>query len=1036
MALEPTEANLASLANVLRATLSGDNATINAATTELSGLESRAGYSLCLLQLIALPSLLDQQVKQAASIAFKNFVLNKWADADGDGTTSTISQHDRGLIKQHLLQLMVSAPRKIQQQLSQSVAIIAQHDFPNQWTNLLPELASKMEAGSVTPNPSIKIEELLAVLEVQHSIYYRYRHETKSNALWSEIKVVLEAVATPLSKLFQVWIARLGDANLVQSKDGLTHVVKVLGLCLDLFYSLNVQEHAAEFDEVPIMQLWLGGCLELLKFDAPVLEPNVPPAQQEDATILDTLKVTISDICNLFTWKYESAFAEWVPRFVETIWSLLTKLSEARRFDVVVSGAVKFLASVARKAQFKHLFANEAALQAICDKVIIPQLRLRESDLELFEFNSQEYIRVDIEGSDVDTRRRNVRDFVHALLQHFEQVITNMLKGYVQTLLEEYEKNKGKKNAFVAKDVAMYIILALSAKTSSVSKGVTATNPYIDLNSFLSNHVLSELSGDMNANPILKADCLKFLTVFRAQLPKEYFSQLMQLIMTYLSSQQVVLHTYAAYAIERLLSVKEPSATPPPPAPGAAPTVSAPAKLRYDKDALAPHLQKLMESLFKVLQHEESKENEYVMKAIMRCCSVGQDAMVPFASEIITRITAILSYVCQNPRNPKFNHSMFETIAALIKFLCKSNPGLVDNFESALFGPFQSLLGMESAADFSPYVFQLLAQLLEIRPDISAPYQSIFPALLAPAVWKNTGNVPAVTRLLCAYLRKPSTASTLLNAASGGGNPLEGILGIFQQLIRARSNEVYAFDLLTCIITAVELDRIGKYIPGVFSGMVFPKLQPAAKPSARTLKCVTGMLLAFVATRGLERVMAICDQVQPGIFTMLYGQIILPNVHFLHASDVERKLGAVTLTHLACSSVFLSNPALQSHWARTILEAVKLLLPKTSKSTAEVAAAIAAANGLTEEDADSEDLLHQSEAGFSTAYAKLVFAATPGYDYAATITNQQPKDYFVQQINTLFAQHPGKLLPQLNSLPSPDQHILTTFFNENQIKAQ
>ena len=57
--------------------------------------------------------------------------------------------------------------------------------------------------------------------------------------------------------------------------------------------------------------------------------------------------------------------------------------------------------------------------------------------------------------------------------------------------------------------------------------------------------------------------------------------------------------------------------------------------------------------------------------------------------------------------------------------------------------------------EFHPYVFQIFAQLIELR---TAPlpelYMTIFKPLLAPLFWERPGNVPALTRLLQAYLVK------------------------------------------------------------------------------------------------------------------------------------------------------------------------------------------------------------------------------------------------------------------------------------------
>jgi exportin-2 (importin alpha re-exporter) len=58
-----------------------------------------------------------------------------------------------------------------------------------------------------------------------------------------------------------------------------------------------------------------------------------------------------------------------------------------------------------------------------------------EVDEELFEDNPEEYIRRDIEGSDVETRRRAACDLVKVLAIHFEHKITAIFSQYVQVRL-------------------------------------------------------------------------------------------------------------------------------------------------------------------------------------------------------------------------------------------------------------------------------------------------------------------------------------------------------------------------------------------------------------------------------------------------------------------------------------------------------------------------------------------------------------------------------------------------------------------------
>jgi hypothetical protein len=70
--------------------------------------------------------------------------------------------------------------------------------------------------------------------------------------------------------------------------------------------------------------------------------------------------------------------------------------------------------------------------------------------------------------------------------------------------------------------------------------------------------VLPELQdAAVNERPILKADALKFVTTFRSQLPQQTLLALLQPCTALLASEAVVVHSYAATAIERFLALRE-----------------------------------------------------------------------------------------------------------------------------------------------------------------------------------------------------------------------------------------------------------------------------------------------------------------------------------------------------------------------------------------------------------------------------------------------------------------------------------------------
>lgn len=82
--------------------------------------------------------------------------------------------------------------------------------------------------------------------------------------------------------------------------------------------------------------------------------------------------------------------------------------------------------------------------------------------------------------------------------------------------------------------------------------------------------------------------------------------------------------------------------------------------------------------------------------------------------------------------------------------------------EKVLFPHFQTLI-KEDILDFHPYIYQIMAQVLDLYPapapgqhSISSGFASFLPILLQPKRYEEPGNVRAIVVLLRAYLRKGS----------------------------------------------------------------------------------------------------------------------------------------------------------------------------------------------------------------------------------------------------------------------------------------
>ena len=81
-----------------------------------------------------------------------------------------------------------------------------------------------------------------------------------------------------------------------------------------------------------------------------------------------------------------------------------------------------------------------------------------------------------------------------------------------------------------------------------------------------------------------------------------------------------------------------------------------------------------------------------------------------------------------------------------------------------------------------------------------------------PRRWLISGNIPALVRLLQAYIRKGGAAME---------PHVQPILGIWQLLNASKAHDHEGFYLLEALVQHVPMDKLGAMLPTIFQ-MVFP----------------------------------------------------------------------------------------------------------------------------------------------------------------------------------------------------------------------
>lgn len=940
--MEITDGNLQALAGYLQQTLSSEPQTRKQAEKFLESVEQNQNYGLLLLHLMDKADV-ELHIRVSSAIVFKNFVKRNWRVVDGD--TDKIHEADRLEIKRHIVGLMLKSPEQVQKQLSDAISIIGREDFPSKWPDLISEMVGKFQTGD--------FHVINGILRTAHSIFKRYRHEFKSQELWLEIKFVLDNFAEAFTELFK---ATMGLATTHANDPAALRVIfsSILLVC-KIFYSLNFQDLPEHFEDN--IKTWMDNFLTLLSADNKLLKTE----DEEEAGLLEQVKSQVCDNVALYAQKYDEEFAPYLPAFVTATWGLLTSTGQQVKYDLLVSNAIQFLASVAERPAYRSLFEDPSTLANICEKVIVPNIQLRQADEELFEDNPEEYIRRDIEGSDVDTRRRAACDLVQALSKSFEGPVIQNFSTYIQGLLQEYGKNPSQN--WKSKDAAVYLVTSLASKGMTQKQGVTQTSELVNVTDFYQGHILPDLqSTNVDDTPILKADAIKYLMVFRSQLTSEALLASLPHLIRYLNASSNVVHTYAAHTIERLFMVRNNGVA------------------AFTIENVQPFFMDLMTSLFAAMEKPGSTENEYIMKAVMRTMSLLQQNVLPMVPQLLQGLTQKLLVVSKNPSKPHFNHYLFECLCVAIRAACKQNPASVGTFEEALFTPFTEIL-QQDVQEFIPYVFQILSLLMEQHQGtVPETYMALFPHLLAPILWERPGNIPPLVRLIQGFIEQGSNQIE--------AEKLNGLLGIFQKLIASKTHDHEGFYILNSIIECMPQSLVSQYTRQIFI-LLFQRLQ-----SSKTTKYIKSLLIFFslyAIKYGATTLIETIDGIQPKMFSMVVERLFLVDLQKV-SGHMERRICAVGVTKILTEAPTMLQGEYEVLWPRLLQALIGLF-------------------ELPEDDSipDDEHFIEiEDTPGYQTAYSQLAFAGKKDHDpLGADIPD--PKLNLAKHLGKLATGHPGRL---------------------------
>eukprot|EP00727_Mastigamoeba_balamuthi_P006895 m51a1_g2826 hypothetical protein (1019) ;mRNA; f:202592-207604 len=927
---------------------------------QLAELAKQAGFVVALLGVLQDASV-PPATKHAASIYFKNHIKQRWED-------DRIAAGEKEEVKRLLVPMMLSLPPQVARQVAEALSIVSLADFPAKWPALLPELVARFAEKDWGV--------LAGVLSALAQVLKRYRSAFKSDQVLIELKYILEHLSSPLLSLFNMMMQYVesAGAGAMGPREALASL-RCLKLMAKIFFCLNCVDLPEFFEDH--MAEWMGGFRKTLAWGVAAALPHASMGSEDGREALLGLQAAVCKNANLYSEKYEEEFNPYVEPFLSDVWQLLLRVPDDPKFDNLAIAGVKFLTGVTTSVNHK-MFGKPEVLQSVCMNIVLPNIRFRESDEELFEDTPKEYIRRDMEGSDATTRRRAATELVKGLRKNYEQMVTQLFASDVTRMLDEYSQDRAGK--WQSKDAAIFLVTALAVRGVSAAQGATQTNELVPVASFFLSHVLPDLQRQ-DTHPVIKADCLKFISTFRKILTATPTDAqgVLSLLIAALSDSNPVVSTYAAAVLERVLVIREDNNA-----------------QRFTREAMTAHTAAILPKLFKLLSSSK-EENEYVMRAIMRVFASLREGAAQLAQSTLPQLLAVVKAVLSNPRNPTFNHYLFESIAVLARYALQANPAGAASLDAIMMPTYQEILGSD-VAEFTPYVFQLMALTIEMSEPVSPAYLNVFPSLLTPALWERNGNVPALVRLLQAYLRKCGRHVL-------AGNHLPALLGVFQRLLALSSTDSEGFRLLNSIVEHVESAVLAPYMPEVLR-LVLLRLHN--NRSARlthafaVLACHVGARL-----RTGSSLAGWINSIQAGMFAGVVEGLLVPGLRDVHAPR-ERKMVGAGLSALLFRTPEMLDQALYAAWAKAVTAACDV-------------------NDVYAGEADGGVV-----AGVGTTFSLLVFAARQERDPLPDLPDDT-RGLFCTYLHELSKQHPGKMGPVLQTVLREQYPVLLQWMSQYQI---
>jgi len=229
----------------------------------------------------------------------------------------------------------------------------------------------------------------------------RYKIEIKSYGLFEEIICTINSIAQIFTQDAMDILANFINKNIeTENSDQILLYLKILTSIICLFHQINYQDFPEFFEDN--LYSWMN----ILKAS---LDFNLPQSFLSDKNIFKTflkLKTKTMRSLNMYCYNYYEDFKDYHDSFIESVWNLLLIIKNDDIYYKLTKELLEYYKVLFNndRINIQNLNLNEIS-QHIIQNLIIPNMKLTSKELDDFEDNPVNYLKVELEEVDMESSK-------------------------------------------------------------------------------------------------------------------------------------------------------------------------------------------------------------------------------------------------------------------------------------------------------------------------------------------------------------------------------------------------------------------------------------------------------------------------------------------------------------------------------------------------------------------------------------------------------------------------------------------------------